>query len=44
MIKGIAIIKSTANKSSCNSFGNSKIYTGEYANVMNMIKAVTTRL
>ena len=24
MIKGIAIVKSTANKSSCNSFGNSK--------------------
>ena len=23
MIKGIAIVKSTANKSSCNSFGNS---------------------
>ena len=24
MIKGIAIVKSTANKSSCNSFGDSK--------------------
>ena len=30
MTKGIAIIKSTANKSSCNIFGNSKTYTGEY--------------
>ena len=30
MIKGIAIIKSTANKSSCNSFGDSKTYTGKY--------------
>ena len=30
MIKGIAIIKSTANKRSCNSFGNSKTYTSEY--------------
>ena len=29
MIKGIAIIKSTANKRS-NSFGNSKTYTSEY--------------
>ena len=30
MIKGIAIVKSTASKSSCNSFGDSKTYTGEY--------------
>ena len=32
MIKGIAIVKSTANKSSCNSFGGSKrhIPVGEY--------------
>ena len=30
MIKGIAIVKSTANKSSYNSFGDSKTYTGEY--------------
>ena len=32
MIKGITIIKSTANKSSCNSFGDSKrhIDNGEY--------------
>ena len=26
MIKGIAIVKSTANKSSCKSFGDSKIH------------------
>ena len=30
MIKGIAVNESTVNKSSCNSFGNSKRHTGEY--------------
>ena len=30
MIKGIVIVMSTANKSSCNSFGDSKRHTGEY--------------
>ena len=45
VIKGIAVIKSTANKSSCNSFGNSKrhilVNTMKVMNttkVMNMIK------
>ena len=39
MIKGIAIIKATANKSSCNSFGNSKIHIpGNTKKVTNMIK------
>ena len=41
MIKGIAIVKFTTNKSSCNSFGNSKIHI--LANTTNVIKAVTTR-
>ena len=30
VIKGIAIVKSTTKKSSCNSFGDSKTYAGEY--------------
>ena len=30
MIKGITIVKCTANKSSCNSVSNSKTYTGKY--------------
>ena len=31
MIKGIALVKYTANKSSCNTFGDSRRhYTGEY--------------
>ena len=45
MIKGIAIVKITANKSSCNSFVDSKIHilvnTTEDTNV---IKAATTSL
>ena len=45
MIKGIAIIKSTANKSSCNSFGDSKIHIlANTVKVTNMIKAATSSL
>ena len=45
VIKGIAVIKSTANKSSCNSFGNSKIHIlGNTTKVTNVTKAVTTSL
>ena len=45
MIKGIAIIKYTANKSSCNSFGVSKIHIpANTTKVTNMIKAATTSL
>ena len=40
MIKGIAIVKSTANKSRCNSFRESKIHTpANTTKVTNMIKA-----
>ena len=45
MIKGITIVKSAANKSSCNSFGEKKIYIP--MNVMKVtivIKAATTSL
>ena len=43
MIKGIAIIKSTANKNSCNSFGDSKIHKPtNTTKVTNMIKAAKT--
>ena len=43
MIKGIAIIKSTANKSSCNSFGDSKrLIPVNTTKVTNMIKAAIT--
>ena len=45
MIKGIAIIKSTANKSSCNSVGDSKIHMpANTTKVTNMIKTATTSL
>ena len=45
MIKGIAIIKSTANKNSCNSIGNSKIHIPvNMMKVMNMIIAAMTSL
>ena len=44
MIKGIAIVKSTAKKSSCNSFGNSKIYilanTTKVTNVIKLKQAI----
>ena len=43
MIKGIAIIKSTANKSSCNIFGNSKRHIpANTTKVTNMIKVATS--
>ena len=45
MIKGIATIKSTANKSSCNSFGDSKRHIpANTTKVTNMIKAATKSL
>ena len=45
MIKGIAIVKSTTNKSSCNSFGDSKRQIPvNTTKVMNMIKAAMTSL
>ena len=40
VIKGIAIVKSNSNKSSCNSFDDKK----RYILVMNAIKAATTSL
>ena len=44
MIKGIAIVKSTANKSSCNSCGDSKIHMlANTMKVTNMIKADTDK-
>ena len=44
-IKGITIVKSTANKSSCNSFGDNKRHILVNAtNVTNMIKPATTSL
>ena len=43
MIKGIAIIKSTANKSSCNSFGDGRRHLpANTTKVTNVIKAATT--
>ena len=45
MIKGIAIIKSTANKSSCNSLGDSKLHiSANTTKVTNVIKVATTSL
>ena len=45
MMKGIAIVQSTANKSSCNSFCDSKRHTpADTTKVMNMIKAAMTSL
>ena len=45
MINGIAIAKYTANKSSCNSFGDSKIsISANMTKVTNVIKAATTNL
>ena len=45
MIRGITIVKSTANKCSCNSFGDSKKYIpANTTKVTNMIKAATTSL
>ena len=45
MIKGIAIVKSTTNKSSRNSFGDSKRYISvNTTKVMNMIKAAMISL
>ena len=45
MIKGIAIVKSTAKKSSCNSFGDSKKYIpANTMKVTNVIKAARTSL
>ena len=45
MIKGIAIVKSTANKSSCYSSGESKIHIPTNATkVTNVTKAAATRL
>ena len=45
MIKGIVIIKSTANKNSCNSFGNSKKHVPTNTmKVTNMIKTTMTGL
>ena len=43
IIKGFAIVKSTTNKSSCNTFGDSKLYIpanipANTTKVMNMIK------
>ena len=44
MINGITIIKSTDNKSSCNSFGNGKIHIpANTTKVTNMIKAATIK-
>ena len=45
MIKGIAIVKSTASKSCCNSFDNSKIHIpANTTKVTNVIKATMTSL
>ena len=45
MINGIAIVKSTANKSSCNNFGDSKIpIPANRTDVTNVKKATTTSL
>ena len=45
MIKGIAIVKSTANKSNCNSFGDSKRHLpANTTKVTNVIKVATTSL
>ena len=45
MIKGIAVVKSTANKSSCSSFGDSKRHIpANTTKVTNVIKAATTSL
>ena len=45
MIQGIAIVESTANKSSCNSFGDNKIHIpANKTKVTNVIKAATTGL
>ena len=45
MIVGIAVVKSTANKSSCNSFGDSKRHIpANMMKVVNMITAVTISL
>ena len=45
IIKGIEIIKSTANKNSCNSFGDIKIHIpANTMKVTNFIKAATTSL
>ena len=51
VIKGIATIKSTANKSSCNSVGDSQIYIGKYdeghectMKVTNVLKAAMRSL
>ena len=45
MIKGIAIVKSTANKSSCNSFGDSKIHIpANTTKVTNIIKTATASM
>ena len=45
MTKGIAIVKSTANKSSCNSFGDSKKHIpANTAKITIVIKAATTSL
>ena len=44
-IKRMAIVKSTANKCSCNSFGNNKIHIpANTTKVTNVIKAATTSL
>ena len=43
MIKGIAIVTSTANNSSCNSFGDSKLHiSSNTMEVTNVIKAATS--
>ena len=45
MIKGFALIKFTANKSNCNSLGDSKIHIpASTTKVTNVIKAATTSL
>ena len=45
MIKGIAIVESTANKSSGNSFGdNKRLIPANTTKVTNVIKAATTSL
>ena len=45
MIKGSTIVKSTANKSSCNILGESKIHLpANTTKVTNVIKAATTSL
>ena len=45
MIKGIALVKSTANTSSCNSFGDNTIHIpANTTKVTDVIKAATTSL